>query len=104
MFSNNEERIQYFASVMNAGRILVNTPASQGAMGGTYNSLQPSLTLGCGTGGKNITTDNISARHLLNIQRIARRKVNGYIKASNLALYLDETIDAKTFEHICHKD
>ena len=103
MFSNNEERIQYFASVMNAGRILVNTPASQGAMGGTYNSLQPSLTLGCGTGGKNITTDNISARHLLSIQRIARRKVNGYIKASNLALYLDETIDAAKFEQICHK-
>jgi acetaldehyde dehydrogenase/alcohol dehydrogenase len=49
LFSNNEEKIQYFASVMNAGRILVNTPASLGALGGTYNLLQPSLTLGCGT-------------------------------------------------------
>jgi acetaldehyde dehydrogenase/alcohol dehydrogenase len=76
IFSNDEDKIQYFASVMNAGRILVNTPASQGALGGTYNALQPSLTLGCGTGGKNITTDNITAKHLLNIQRIARRKVN----------------------------
>jgi acetaldehyde dehydrogenase/alcohol dehydrogenase len=71
IFSNDEEKIHYFASVMNAGRILVNTPASQGALGGIYNKLQPSLTLGCGTGGKNITTDNISAKHLLNIQRIA---------------------------------
>lgn len=71
IFSNDEEKIHYFASVMNAGRILVNTPASQGALGGICNNLQPSLTLGCGTGGKNITTDNITAKHLLNIQRIA---------------------------------
>jgi acetaldehyde dehydrogenase/alcohol dehydrogenase len=76
IFSNEEDKISYFASVMNAGRILVNTPASQGALGGMFNTLQPSLTLGCGTGGKNITTDNISAKHLLNIQRIALRKVN----------------------------
>jgi acetaldehyde dehydrogenase/alcohol dehydrogenase len=104
MFSNNEERIRYFASVMNAGRILVNTPASQGALGGTYNALQPSLTLGCGTGGKNITTDNISAKHLLNIQRIARREVHECIRPSNLDLYLDESVDANTFERIRHRD
>jgi acetaldehyde dehydrogenase/alcohol dehydrogenase len=61
MFSTNEERIRYFASTMNAGRILINTPASQGAMGGTYNSLTPSLTLACGSGGKNHSTDNITA-------------------------------------------
>jgi acetaldehyde dehydrogenase/alcohol dehydrogenase len=60
---------------VNAGRIVVNTPSSQGALGGIYNSLTPSLTLACGSGGKNVTTDNISVRHLLNIQRIAYRKV-----------------------------
>jgi acetaldehyde dehydrogenase/alcohol dehydrogenase len=98
MFSNNEERIMYFASTMNAGRILVNTPASQGAMGGTYNSLRPSLTLACGSGGKNITTDNISARHLLNIQRIARRKVSPHISSENMDLYFDESIDADAYE------
>ena len=103
IFSNNEERIQYFASVMNAGRILVNTPASHGALGGTYNALQPSLTLGCGTGGKNITTDNISAKHLLNIQRIARREVHECIKPRNLELYYDESIDADSFEKNCNK-
>jgi acetaldehyde dehydrogenase / alcohol dehydrogenase len=75
IFSNDEAKIRHFAETMNAGRILVNQPSSQGALGGTYNSLQPSLTLACGTGGKNITTDNISARHLINIQRIAQRKV-----------------------------
>jgi acetaldehyde dehydrogenase/alcohol dehydrogenase len=91
LFSNNEEKIEYFASVMNAGRILVNSPASQGALGGTYNSLQPSLTLGCGTGGNNITTDNISAKHLLNIQRIARCRVHEDVKDFTQPAYFDET-------------
>ena len=103
IFSNNEERIRYFASTMNAGRILVNTPASQGALGATYNSLQPSMTLGCGTGGKNITTDNVSARHLLNIQRIARRKMHACIEAELIELYLDESIDAESLESECRE-
>jgi acetaldehyde dehydrogenase/alcohol dehydrogenase len=89
MFSRNEEMIRRFAEVMNAGRILINTPASHGALGGIYNGLQPSMTLGCGSGGKNITTDNVSARHLLNIQRIARRKESAFIR-SDLAQVLDD--------------
>jgi hypothetical protein len=54
---------------MNAGRILVNTPTSQGAIGGTFNTLRPSLTLACGTDAGNVSTDNISTDHLLNIHR-----------------------------------
>ncbi len=98
IFSTNDERIRYFASTMNAGRILVNTPASQGALGGTYNTLPPSMTLGCGTGGKNITTDNITARHLLNIQRIARRKESKFIDPSMVDRYLDDKVDAIAIE------
>ncbi len=75
IFSNDPAKIHYFAHTLNAGRIVVNTPSSQGAIGGLYNSLNPSLTLACGSGGKNFTTDNISVRHLLNIQRIAYRKI-----------------------------
>jgi acetaldehyde dehydrogenase/alcohol dehydrogenase len=89
IFSNDEKKINYFASVMNAGRILVNTPASQGAIGGTYNTLTPSFTLACGSGGKNITTDNITAKHLLSIQRIARRKVSTHIALVTNALKED---------------
>jgi acetaldehyde dehydrogenase / alcohol dehydrogenase len=76
IFSNDHDKILYFAQALNAGRIVVNTPSSQGALGGLYNSLTPSLTLACGSGGKNFTTDNISVHHLLNIQRIAHRKIN----------------------------
>jgi len=98
IFSNDEEKIEYFASAINAGRILVNTPASQGALGGTYNRLRPSLMLACGTSGKNITTDNISVRHLLNIHRIARRNVCPYIKDDFLHNFLDENLDAETIK------
>jgi acetaldehyde dehydrogenase/alcohol dehydrogenase len=103
IFSNDEKKIQHFASVMNAGRILVNTPASQGALGGIYNNLQPSLTLGCGTGGKNITTDNITAKHLLNMQRIARRKVNKCAEHLTKGGYFDESLDAKDIEKKCRE-
>jgi acetaldehyde dehydrogenase/alcohol dehydrogenase len=101
IFSRNEERIRHFASTMNAGRILVNTPASQGALGGTYNRLRPSLMLACGTSGKNITTDNISARNLLNIHRIARRRVSPCIAPDFVPEYLDEANDAEAIERKC---
>lgn len=101
IFSNEEDKIRHFASVMNAGRILVNTPASQGALGGTYNRLSPSLTLACGTGGKNISTDNISARHLLNIHRIARRKVFPCVEEDFIHNYLDEARSEEDIEKLC---
>jgi len=98
LFSNDEDKIRRFATLMNAGRILVNQPSSQGAVGGIFNLLNPSLTLGCGTGGKNITTDNVSARHLLNIQRIARRRVNARLAQFDQGKYLDEALDAQAIE------
>ncbi len=98
LFSNDEKKIKTFASVMNAGRVVVNMPSSQGAVGGIYNTLHPSFTLGCGTGGKNITTDNITTKHLLNIQRISRRRVNRRLESFDKARYLDESLDAKAIE------
>ncbi len=98
LFSNDEAKIKAFALVMNAGRIVVNMPASQGAVGGIYNTLRTSFTLGCGTGGKNITTDNVTARHLLNIQRICRRRINQRFAGFDKKLYFDESADAGTIE------
>jgi len=100
IFSRNEKMIERFAEEMNAGRILVNTPASQGALGGTFNALQPSMTLGCGSGGKNITTDNVSARHLINIQRVAGRKVNGCAER-NMDSLLDPACTAEDLARKC---
>ncbi len=98
IFSNDEERIRDFSLMMNAGRIVVNTPSSQGAVGGIYNRLSPSLTLGCGTGGKNITTENVTARHLLNIQRITRRRVDPRTLGFDPEEYFDETKSAADIE------
>ncbi len=93
IYSNNEAAIHEFSQIMNAGRIVVNTPSSQGAVGGIYNLLNTSLTLGCGSGGKNITTENVTARHLLNIQKICRKRQNNKWFAFDTGRYLDENAD-----------
>jgi len=76
IFSQDDEAIREFGETINAGRIVVNSPSSLGGIGNIYNLLRPSLTLGCGTGGKNITTDNVTVTHLLNIKRVSKRMVN----------------------------
>ncbi len=96
IYANDEERISEFSQIMNAGRIVVNTPSSQGAVGGFYNTLNTSFTLGCGSGGKNITTDNITASHLLNIQRVTRRRPNQKWFAFDATQYLDGSKNKET--------
>ena len=68
--SRNEEVILQFGLKKPAFRICVNTPATHGSIGLTT-GLDPAMTLGCGGWGGNITSDNISPRHLLNIKRLA---------------------------------
>ena len=62
---------EQFSLRMPVSRILVNTPGAQGCIG-LGNGLTPSLTLGCGTYGRNSITDNVTYTHLLNIKRMAR--------------------------------
>ena len=73
IFSRNDEVIRKFGEVINAGRLIVNSPGSIGALGAVYNDLVPTLSFGCGTGGGNSTTDNVNIYHYLNIKRLARR-------------------------------
>src|SRR5262245_497049 len=68
--SKNEDVILQFGLKKPAFRICVNTPATHGSIGLTT-GLDPAMTLGCGGPGGNITSDNISPRHLLNIKRLA---------------------------------
>lgn len=74
--SNNEEVIQKFADRLQTGRIIVNSPSTHGAIGDIYNTNLPSLTLGCGSYGRNSTSSNVTAVNLINIKRVARRTVN----------------------------
>ena len=68
--SENEDVILQFGLRKPAFRICVNTPTTHGSIGLTT-GLDPAMTLGCGGWGGNITSDNISPRHLLNIKRLA---------------------------------
>jgi hypothetical protein len=68
--TRDEEVVRQFALYKPAFRICVNTPAALGAVGYTTN-LFPSMTLGCGAAGGNITSDNISPLHLINLKRVA---------------------------------
>ncbi len=92
IYANDEKRILDYSKLMNAGRVLVNTPSAQGAVGGIYNNLHTSLTLGCGSGGKNITTENVSAHHLINIQRVCRRTKNEKWFAFDEMKFFDDSL------------
>lgn len=74
--TSNDEAIRQFGLRMKAGRIIVNAPSSQGAIGDIYNAYIPSLTLGCGTYGGNSVSTNVGAIHLINIKKVAKRNVN----------------------------
>ncbi len=73
----NQSRIAYFGQEMKTGRVLVNMPSSQGAIGDVYNfKLEPSLTLGCGSWGGNSISENVGVKHLMNIKTVAERREN----------------------------
>lgn len=74
--SEDEAIINEFSNRVKVGRIIVNAPSSHGAIGDIYNTNMPSLTLGCGSFGKNSTTSNVSAVNLINRKRVAKRRVN----------------------------
>ena len=74
--SENIEAISRFEEKMRAGRIIVNSPSTHGAIGDIYNTNLPALTLGCGTFGGNSTTANVSTSNLINLKRVAKRRVN----------------------------
>ncbi|MBX9695235.1 MAG: aldehyde dehydrogenase family protein, partial [Cyanobacteria bacterium] len=74
VFSESDEVVERFASTINAGRIIVNCPTSIGGLGGVYNNLNTTLSFGCGTGGGNITSDNVGIKNLMNYKRVPRRK------------------------------
>jgi acetaldehyde dehydrogenase/alcohol dehydrogenase len=61
---------------MKACRLLVNTPAAEGGIGNIYNEMIPSLTLGCGSYGKNSVSRNVSAVNLINVKTLAKRRNN----------------------------
>jgi acetaldehyde dehydrogenase / alcohol dehydrogenase len=95
LFANDEKLIQRFACKTSAGRILINSPSTQGALGGLYNYITPSLTLSCGSESGTYTVDNISIGHLMHTRRLARRRLNYQWYSVPRQYWLDEDITAE---------
>ncbi|SCG57756.1 bifunctional acetaldehyde-CoA/alcohol dehydrogenase [Micromonospora coxensis] len=74
--TEDEALVEEFGQRVKAVRIIWNSPASQGGIGDMYNAFLPSLTLGCGSYGRNSVSNNVSAVNLINIKRIGRRSNN----------------------------
>jgi len=68
--TGNREAAKEYGTRMPVSRVIVNSPSTHGAIGFTTD-LEPSMTLGCGSWGGNVTSDNISPRHLIDVKRIA---------------------------------
>jgi len=72
-----QQKANAFSRTVKTSRVLINMPASQGAIGDIYNfRLEPSLTLGCGSWGNNSISENVGPKHLLNIKTEAARREN----------------------------
>ncbi len=76
VYAQDQDVVDAFQNSLCASRILVNSPSSHGAIGDIFNRIGPSLTLGCGTRGGNITASNISVMNLLNVKQVTERRMN----------------------------
>ena len=72
----DEELTKEFGKAVRAIRVICNSPSTFGGIGDVYNAFLPSLTLGCGSYGRNSVGDNVSAVNLLNIKKVGRRRNN----------------------------
>ncbi|MFH8728396.1 bifunctional acetaldehyde-CoA/alcohol dehydrogenase [Streptomyces termitum] len=74
--TEDEALAEEFGKRVKAIRVIVNAPSTFGGIGDVYNAFLPSLTLGCGSYGRNSVSGNVTAVDLLNIKRIGRRNTN----------------------------
>lgn len=74
--AEDKEVTDAYSARLKASRLIINSPSSHGAIGDIYNTNMPSLTLGCGSYGKNSTSSNVSAVNLVNKKRVAQRRTN----------------------------
>ena len=74
VYARDEAVVSAYATAVRTGRILVNAPTAVGALGGVYNNLTPTFSLGCGTWGGSSTTENVNYLQLLNIKTVSHRR------------------------------
>ncbi|NYD42887.1 bifunctional acetaldehyde-CoA/alcohol dehydrogenase [Nocardioides panaciterrulae] len=74
VYANDPDVVDAYAKAVRTGRILVNAPTAVGALGGVYNNLTPTFSLGCGTWGGSSTTENVNYTQLLNLKTVSHRR------------------------------
>jgi acetaldehyde dehydrogenase/alcohol dehydrogenase len=74
VYARDPDVVDAFSTAVRTGRILVNAPTAVGALGGVYNSLTPTFSLGCGTWGGSTTTENVNVGQLLNVKTVSQRR------------------------------
>ncbi|MGL5540495.1 MAG: bifunctional acetaldehyde-CoA/alcohol dehydrogenase [Erysipelotrichaceae bacterium] len=102
--TSDEALVKEFGARVKAIRVIWNSPSTFGGIGNVYNAFLPSLTLGCGSYGKNSVSNNVSAINLLNIKRIGRRKNNmQWFKVPSKIYFERDSIEYLTQMHDVEK-
>lgn len=85
MHTQDRQKAIEYGKAMPASRVVINSPTTHGAIG-LSTDLAPSMTLGCGSWGGNVTSDNVSPIHLMDIKRVAfeTKPINRGAKTSNM--------------------
>ena len=101
--STNPDLIKAYGKEMKVGRVISNSPSSQGAIGDIYNTNTPSLTLGCGSYGHNFHHFQCAPSvNLINRKRIAQRRVNMQWFKIPPQIYFEERLDPISGENAGH--
>ena len=74
--THDKDLVDKFGEAVKVMRVIWNSPSTFGGIGDVYNAFDPSLTLGCGSYGRNSVGENVTAKHLLNVKKIGRRRNN----------------------------
>jgi acetaldehyde dehydrogenase/alcohol dehydrogenase len=74
IYARDDAVVEAYGQAVRTGRILVNAPTAVGALGGVYNNLTPTFSLGCGTWGGSSTTENVNYLQLLNVKTVSSRR------------------------------
>ena len=101
--STEEDLLRRFALAQPASRIIANSQTSMGATGHTT-ALQPSMSLGCGAAAGNITSDNITPLHLINIKRLARVRGAGGSPMAQRTASAPSKPKPETVDFVCEDD
>lgn len=101
--AQDEDLLRRFALAQPASRVIANSQTSMGATGHTTH-LEPSLSLGCGAAAGNITSDNITPRHLINIKRLARARAASVVTPRNSSPDSPPAPTEPTVDFVCEDD